>query len=122
MMCDASEHAAEYVLLIEEYTNSDVEPMKSYALVVFGSQIYTEGQMLFTIYANEFLSMHFAFDEFAHILVGLKRERKTRCNDSQYSVLPNSEMFTDRNLPWPCAIQRAGSRIWQSSKLTEERR
>ena len=72
-MCDASEHAAGYVLLIEDYTETNDGPMKTYAPVSFGSQRFTEGQMSLTMYAKEFLAMHFAFDEFAHILWGVKK-------------------------------------------------
>ena len=71
IMCDASEHAAGYVLLIEDYTETSEGPTKSYAPVAFGSQRFTEGQMSLTMYAKEFLAMHFAFDEFAHILWGV---------------------------------------------------
>ena len=73
IMCDASEHAAGYVLLIEDYTENNDGPTKSYAPVAFGSQRFTEGQMSLTMYAKEFLAMHFAFDEFAHILWGVKK-------------------------------------------------
>ena len=73
ILCDASELAAGYVLLIEDYTDSDVGPMKSHAPVAFGSQRFTEGQMSLTMYAKEFLAIHFAFDEFAHILWGVKK-------------------------------------------------
>ena len=73
IMCDASEHAAGYVLLIEDYTETNDGPTKSYAPVAFGSQRFTEGQMSLTMYAKEFLAMHFAFDEFAHILWGVKK-------------------------------------------------
>ena len=72
-MCDASEHAAGYVLLIEDYTETNDGPLKTYAPVPFGSQRFTEGQMSLTMYAKEFLAMHFAFDEFAHILWGVKK-------------------------------------------------
>ena len=73
IMCDASEHAAGYVLLIEDYTEINVGARKSYAPVAFGSQRFTEGQMSLTMYAKEFLAMHFSFDEFAHILWGVKK-------------------------------------------------
>ena len=72
-MCDASEHAAGYVLLIADYTETNDGPTKSYAPVAFGSQRFTEGQMSLTMYAKEFLAMHFAFDEFAHIFWGVKK-------------------------------------------------
>ena len=73
IMCDASEHAAGYVLLIEDYTEANDGQKKTYAPVAFGSQRFTEGQMSLTMYAKEFLAMHFAFDEFAHILWGVKK-------------------------------------------------
>ena len=73
IMCDASEHAAGYVLLIGDYTETNDGPTKSYAPVAFGSQRFTEGQMSLTMYAKEFLAMHFAFDEFAYILWGVKK-------------------------------------------------
>ena len=73
IMSDASEHAAGYILLIEDYTETNDGPTKSYAPVVFGSQRFTEGQMSLTLYAKLFLAMHFAFDEFAHILWGVKK-------------------------------------------------
>ena len=72
IMCDASEHAAGYVLLTEDYTESDTGAIKSFALVVFGSQLFREGQISLTMYAKEFLAMRFAFDEFAHIIWGVK--------------------------------------------------
>ena len=73
IMCDASEHAAGYVLLIEDYTETNDGPTKSDAPVAFGSQRFTEGQMSLTMYAKEFLAMHFAFDEFAYILWGVQK-------------------------------------------------
>ena len=73
ILCDTSEHAARYVLLIEDYTETNDGPTKSYAPVAFGSHRFTEGQMSLTMYAKEFLAMHFAFDEFAHILWGVKK-------------------------------------------------
>ena len=73
IMCDAREHAAGYVLLIEGYTEANDGQKKTYAPVAFGSQRFTEGQMSLTMYAKEFLAMHFAFDEFAHILWEVKK-------------------------------------------------
>ena len=73
IMCDASQHAAGYVLLLQDYTDSDIGPMKSYAPVASGSQRFTEGQLSLTMYAKEFLAMHFAFDEMALILWGMKK-------------------------------------------------
>ena len=72
-MCDASEHAAGYVLLIEVYTEKDGATIRSYAPVAFGSQCFTESQMSLTMYAKEFLAMHFGFNEFAHIFWAVKK-------------------------------------------------
>ena len=71
IMCDASEHAVGYVLLIEDY--ADPSAKQTYAPVSFGSKKVQGGQMSLTTYAKEFLAMHFAFDEFGHILWGAKK-------------------------------------------------
>ena len=67
IMCDASEHAVGYVLLIEDYTKKESGNLKTYAPVAFGSKKFQGGQMSLTMYAKEFLAMHFAIDEFGHI-------------------------------------------------------
>ena len=71
IMCDASEHAAGYVLLIEDY--ADHSAKQTYAPVAFDSKKFQGGPMSLTMYAKEFLAMHFAFDEFGHILWGAKQ-------------------------------------------------
>ena len=38
IMCDASEHAADYVLLIEDYSEPQSGSLKKYAPVAFGSK------------------------------------------------------------------------------------
>ena len=73
IMCDASEHAAGYVVLIEDYSETQSGSLKKYAPVAFGSKKFQGGQMSLTMYAKEFLAMHFAFDEFGHILWGAKK-------------------------------------------------
>ena len=67
-MCDASEHAAGYVLLTEDYIETDGGKKTLYAPIGFGSKRYTPGQRSLSMYAKEFLAMHYAFDEFGHIL------------------------------------------------------
>ena len=49
IMCDASEHAAGYVLLIEDY--ADPSAKQTYAPVAFGSKNFQGGQMSLTKYA-----------------------------------------------------------------------
>ena len=67
-MCDGSEHAAGYVLLTEDYTETQNGGRKIYAPVAFGNKRFSVGQMSIFIYAKEFLAMHFAFNELGHIL------------------------------------------------------
>ena len=66
VMCDASEHVAGYVLLIEDH--ADPSAKQTYAPVALGSKKFQGSQMSLTMYAKEFLAIHFAFDEFGHIL------------------------------------------------------
>ena len=61
------------MLLIEDFTGSNDDKKKTYAPVAFGSQRFTEGHMSLTMYAKAILAMHFAFDEFDHILWGVKK-------------------------------------------------
>ena len=73
IMCDASEHAAGYVLLIEDFSETQSGSLKKYAPVAFGSKKCQGGQRSLTMYAKEFLAMHFAFNEFGHVLWGAKK-------------------------------------------------
>ena len=93
-MCDASEHAVGYVLLIEDCTDSDIGLMKSYAPVAFGSQGFTEGQVSLTMYAKEILAMHFAFDEFANILWGVNKPKIVMTDNE---ALP--KVFQSKRIP-----------------------
>ena len=72
IICDASEQAAGYVLLVEDYTETNDGKKKTYAPLAFSLQRFTACQLSLTMYAKEFLTMHFAFDEFAHILWEVK--------------------------------------------------
>ena len=72
-MCDASEHAAAYMLLIEGYSKQNTGSLKKYASVAFGPTKFQGGQMELTMYAKEFLTMHFAFDNFGHFLLGAQK-------------------------------------------------
>ena len=73
LMCDASEHAAGYVLLIEDYCGPQGKSLKKYAPVAFGSKKFQGGQMSLTLYAKEFLAMQSAFDKFGYILWGTNK-------------------------------------------------
>ena len=76
IMCeDASEQAAGYVLLIEDYCETQSGSLKKYAPDAFGSKKFQGGQMSLTKYAKKFLAMHFALDEFGHILWGAKKPK-----------------------------------------------
>ena len=54
IMCDASEHAAGYVFLIEDNSEQQSGSLKKYAPVAFGSQKFHGGQMSLTMYAKSF--------------------------------------------------------------------
>ena len=69
IMADASFYSAGYVLLVEDYIRDQKDKeMKTYMPVSFGSKIFNPTFLKLSIYAKEFLAVHFAFDSFAHIL------------------------------------------------------
>ena len=71
ILTDASFYAAAYVLMIEDYiTDQSGKTSKTYVPVSFDSKIFTPTYLKLSIYAKEFLAVHFAFDTFAHILWG----------------------------------------------------
>ena len=73
IMCFASEHAADYVLLIEHYTDAEAVETNKLAQVDFCSKRFTTRQMLLTMYARDSLAIRFAFDEFGPILWRTKK-------------------------------------------------
>ena len=72
IVTDASEHAAGYALVIEDYTDgrNTSGKKKSYAPVMFGSKTFNSAQMKHSAYTKEFLGLYFAFDSFRHIIWG----------------------------------------------------
>ena len=70
ILADASYYSAGYVLMVEDYVQKGDVEHKLYAPVAFGSKIFNATQLKLSIYAKEFLGVHFAFDTFAHILWG----------------------------------------------------
>ena len=101
--CDASEHAAGYVLLIEDY--ADPSAKQTLASIAFGSKKFQGGRMSLTLYAKEFLAMHFAFDEFGHIFWSAKKpiivmtDKKALTRFFQAKDIPPSIWsFCDHNL------------------------
>ena len=73
ILCDSSEDAAGCVLLTEDYMDTAEGSLKTYAPIAFGSNSFTTGQMLNTMYATEFLAKHFAFSYFGQILWSVKK-------------------------------------------------
>ena len=68
---DASFYAGGYVLLIANYaTDQSGKQYKTYDPVSFGSKIFTPTYLKLSIYAKDFLAVHFAFDNFSHIFWG----------------------------------------------------
>ena len=73
ILADASFYAAGYVLMVEDYPNNATEKPKQYAPVCFGSRVFQPAQLKLSIYAKEFLAVHFALDTFAHIVWGAQK-------------------------------------------------
>ena len=68
-MTDASFRSAGYALMIDDNPNQIIQSKrKTYALVAFGSKIFSPAQLKMSIYSKEFLAIYMAFLEFAHIL------------------------------------------------------
>ena len=57
LMCDASHHAAGYVLLTEDYVMVNDQQKKTFAPVAFGSKRFGPGQTSLQMYSKEFLAM-----------------------------------------------------------------
>ena len=74
LLTDASFDAAGFVLMIEDYTvpGNDKKKKKRYAPVAFGSKVFHGSHRKASIFAKEFLAVHFAFEAFAHILWGAR--------------------------------------------------
>ena len=70
---DANDHAAGYVLLIQDYTDEEVGETSKFAPEAFGSKTFTTRQVSLTMYARELLAMHLTFDGFGHIIWGTKK-------------------------------------------------
>ena len=71
LMTDASFHAAGYAIMIEDDPNQKLQSRrKTYAPIAFGSKTYSPAQLKMSIYAKEFLAIHFAFSEFGHLMWG----------------------------------------------------
>ena len=74
-MCDASVHAAGYVPLTEDCTDTADCPLKAYASIALGSRKFTAGQMSLTNCTKEFSTIQSDCDEFDHNLRGVKKPR-----------------------------------------------
>ena len=71
LMTDASFTAAGYVILIEDDPDQKYTSVKkSYAPIAYGSSTFTPSQLKMSIYAKEFLAIHYAIQEFGHIFWG----------------------------------------------------
>ena len=97
ILTDASFYAAGYVLLIEDYSIEQTgKTHKTYVPVSFGSKIFTPTYLKLSIYAKEFLAVHFAFDTFAHILWGSSKpvlvltDNKSLTRFFQAKTIPSS--------------------------------
>ena len=66
---DANFRSAGYALMVEENPDKKIQSKrKTYALVAFGSKVFSPAQLKMSIYSKEFLAIYMAFLEFAHNL------------------------------------------------------
>ena len=74
LLCDASYHGAGFVLMIEDYVQGSKKgERKTYAPVAFGTKLFNEAQLKFSIYYKEFLGLYFALDHFSHFIWGTEK-------------------------------------------------
>ena len=67
LMTEASFTAAGYAILTEDDTNQKYTYVKkSYAPIAYGSKTFSPSHLKMSIYAKEFLAIHYAFKEFGH--------------------------------------------------------
>ena len=75
IMSDASDFAAGYVLMIEDYTQEQSKNRNTYAPIAFGSQKFSPGTIqTHNSYQGVLGSFTFAFENFAHMLWGVTRK------------------------------------------------
>ena len=69
LMTDARSRSAGYALMIEDNPDQNIQSKrKTFAPVAFGSKIFSPAQLKISIYSKEFLAIHMAFLQCAHIL------------------------------------------------------
>ena len=73
LLCDASYFGTGFVLMIEDYVNNKNENRKTYAPVTFGSKLFNNAQLKFSVYYKEFLALYFALEHFSHYLWGTEK-------------------------------------------------
>ena len=71
ILCDAGFHGTGFVLMVEDYLlDQKGKDKKIYAPVFFGSRLFNNTQLKFSVYYKEFLALYFALDPFAHFIWG----------------------------------------------------
>ena len=70
-MYDISFYAAGFILLIEDFSIPNNTTSKSYALVAFGSYLFSPAHLKHSIYVKEYLSVQHAFERFEHYIWGV---------------------------------------------------
>ena len=112
LLCDASYFGTGFVLMIEDYVkNNKNQNRKTYALVAFGSKLFNNAQLKFSVYYKEFLALYFALELFSHYLCGTEKavivltdnKSLTQFFPAQ-SVPPSLWNFLDRVLSYNLVI------------------
>ena len=105
LLCDAN-HGTGFVLRIEDFLiDQKGRQTKSYAPVSFGSRLFNDTQLIFSVYYKEFLALFFALDHFAHFLWGASKPilvLTDNCSSTQFfqfrSIHPSLWNCLDRFL------------------------
>ena len=112
LLCDASYYGAGFVLMIEDYIKDQKNRQKkTYAPVAFGTKLFNEAQLKFSIYYKEFLGLYFALEHFSHFIWGTEKpvivltDNKSLTSFFQSKSIPPSLWnFLDRLLSYNLVI------------------
>ena len=112
LLCDASYFGTGFVLMIEDYVkNNKNENRKTYAPVAFGSKLFNNAQLKFSVDYNKFLALYFALEHFSHYLWGTEKavivltDNKSLTQFFQAKSIPPSLWnFLDRVLSYNLVI------------------
>ena len=105
--------------MVEDYVKTENKGRtKTYAPVFFGSRLFAEPQLKFSVYYKEFLALYFASDHFAHFIWGASKpvivltDNKSLTQFFQSKSIPPSVWnFLDRVLAFNIVIAHIPGKV-----------